>query len=144
MNARAGSGWQTVLADLSLILFMTTAAVVAEPPAPSAPPPPSRVVPSLPALGEPVAVWSGAPGGPELKDWLVQTAQDPRLRLTIVAAPAEAEAALRLATGAGRPARVLIEPGANGPPLATLTYDQALLAQGLQSGAKPQSKDKIP
>lgn len=142
MIARSGSGWQTVLADLSLILFMTTAAVVAEPPAPTAAPP--HVAPTLPALGEPVAVWSGAPGGPALGDWLAQTAQDPRLRLTIIASPAEAETALRLASGAGRPARVLIEPEASGPPLATLTYDQALLARGLQSGAKQQSKDPIP
>lgn len=142
MIARSGSGWQTVLADLSLILFMTTAAVVAEPPVPAAPPP--RVAPSLPALGEPVAVWSGASGGPALGEWLAQTAQDPRLRLTILASPAQAEAALRLAAGAGRPARVLIEPGAKGPPLATLTYDQALLAQGLQNGAEPQPKDPKP
>ena len=28
MIARAGSGWQTVLADLSLILFMVTAAAL--------------------------------------------------------------------------------------------------------------------
>jgi len=139
MIARAGSGWQTVLADLSLILFMTTAAVVAESPAPPAPPP--RAAPNLPALGEPVAVWSGAPGGPALTDWLAQTAQDSRLRLTILASPAEAQTALRLAAGAGRPARVLIEPEASGPPLATLTYDQALLAQGLQSGAQQQPKD---
>jgi hypothetical protein len=142
MITRAGSGWQTVLADLSLILFMTTAAVVAEPPAPAAPP--SRAAPALPALGEPVAVWSGVPGGPALKDWLAQTASDPRLRLTILASPAEADTALRLAAGAGRAARVLIEPEASGPPLATLTYDQALLAQGLQSGAEQQSKDPTP
>lgn len=142
MIARAGSGWQTVLADLSLILFMTTAAVVAEPPAPLAPPP--RAAPALPAFGEPVAVWSGVPGGPALRDWLAQTAQDPRLRLTIVASPDEAAAALRLAAEAGRSARVLIEPEASGPLLATLTYDQALLAQGLQSGAKQQSKDPAP
>lgn len=142
MIARSGSGWQTVLADLSLILFMTTAAVVAEPPAPSAPPP--RAAPSLPALGEPVAVWSGAPGGPALGDWLAQTAQDPRLRLTIVASPAEAAPALALAASSGRPARVLIEPEASGPPLATLTYDQALLAQGLQNGSEQQPKDPKP
>lgn len=139
MIARSGSGWQTVLADLSLILFMTTAAVVAEPPAPAAPPP--RAAPALPALGEPVAVWSGVPGGPALKDWLAQTAQDPRLRLTIVASPAEAEAALRLAAESGRPARVLIEPEASGPPLATLTYDQALLARGLQQGGASEPKE---
>lgn len=139
MIARAGSGWPTVLADLSLILFMTTAAVVAEPSAPIAPPP--RAAPILPALSEPVAVWSGVPGGPALKDWLAQTAQDPRLRLTILASPAEAEAALRLAAGAGRAARVLIEPEASGPPLATLTYDQAQLAQGLQQGEATKPKE---
>lgn len=33
MIARAGSGWQTVLADLSLILFMVTAAAVQDAPA---------------------------------------------------------------------------------------------------------------
>lgn len=142
MIARAGSGWQTVLADLSLILFMTTAAVVAEPPVPAAPPP--RAAPALPAMGEPVAVWSGAPGGPALGDWLAQTALDPRLRLTIVASPAEAETALRLAAGAGRAARVLIEPGASGPPLATLTYDQALLAQGLQQRGTTEPKEPAP
>jgi D-serine deaminase-like pyridoxal phosphate-dependent protein len=92
-------------------------------------------------LGEPVAVWSGVPGGPALKDWLAQTAQDPRLRLTIVASSAEADTALRLAAEAGRPARVLIEPEASGPPLATLTYDQALLAQGLQKGGATEPKE---
>ena len=33
MNARAGSGWQTVLADLSLILFIVMASAVNETPA---------------------------------------------------------------------------------------------------------------
>lgn len=142
MIARAGSGWQTVLADLSLILFMTTAAVVAEPTEPALPAP--RAAPTLPALGEPVAVWSGVPGGPALKDWLAQTAQDPRLRLTIVSAPAQADAALRLAAAAGRPVRVVIEPEASGALLATLTYDQALLAQGLQQGGATQPKEPVP
>lgn len=139
MIARAGSGWQTVLADLSLILFMVTAAVVAEPPIP-----PARTAPALPALGQPVAVWSGAPGTPALRDWLAQAARDPRLRLTIVASPAETETALRLAAGAGRAARVLIEPEASGPPLATLTYDEAQVARGLQSEDVPQPKDPKP
>ena len=139
MIARAGSGWQTVLADLSLILFMVTAAVVAEPSAPATPPPPAAT--ALPALGEPVAVWSGAPGGPSLRYWLAQTAQDPRLRLTIMAAPEQAQAALTLAAGAGRPARVLIEPGTSGAPLAALTYDQPALARALQPAGATASKE---
>lgn len=142
MIARAGSGWQTVLADLSLILFMITAAVVSQQEAPAAPPP--RAPPALPALGEPVAIWSGGQGGPALKDWLATAATDPRLRLTIVASPAQAQAALVLSAQAGRPARVLIEPGAEGPLLATLTYDQAALARPLQRGSVQLAKEKAP
>ena len=131
MIARAGSGWQTVLADLSLILFMVMASAVNEAPAsaPAAPLPPAV----LPALGDPVALWRQAPGAPPLKDWLASSGPDPRLRLTILAAPDAAIEALALAAGAGRPARVLIEPGGNGIS-AALTYDQAL-AQPLQQVA---------
>ena len=119
MIARTGSGWQTVLADLSLILFMITAAAASE--LPTAPPaPPSPV---LPALGEPVAVWRAGPGAPSLRDWLARSGLDPRLRLTIMAAPEQAQAALSLAALAGRPARILLEPQA-GVPSAMLTYDQ--------------------
>ncbi len=131
MIARAGSGWQTVLADLSLILFMVTASAVSQ--APPDPPPAAAARPEpavLPALGEPVALWRAGQGAPALAEWLAASAPDPRLRLTIMAAPDQAPAALDLARNAGRPARVLIEPGATGI-VAALTYDQAL-AQGLQ------------
>ena len=131
MIARADSGWQTVLADLSLILFMMTAAAASE--LPAAPP---RSVPALPALGEPVAVWRAGTEAPRLHDWLARTAPDPRLRLTIMAAPEQAQAALALAAEAGRPARVLLEPG-TGSPSATLTYDQGGLAQPLQLIPQP-------
>ena len=137
MNARVGSGWQTVLADLSLILFMITAAAVSQAPAKPVSPPP----PVLPALGSPVAVWSAAPGGPDLTIWLSQNATDPRLRLTIVASPAAAPDALALSAASKRPARVLIEPGMTGRPFATLTYDQAGLAQGLR---EPMPKETLP
>jgi hypothetical protein len=131
MIARAGSGWQTVLADLSLILFMVMASAVNEAPAAS-PTPPAPVL--LPALGEPIALWRQAPGGLSLPQWLASAAPDPRLRLTIMAAPQDASAALALSASAGRPARVLIEPGASGV-VAALTYDQPpQLAQGLLQG----------
>lgn len=137
MIARAGSGWQTVLADLSLILFMITAAAVSKAPAQSAAPSP----PMLPALGSPVAVWSAGSGGPALTVWLAHNATDPRLRLTIVAPAASAQAALALGAGSGRPARVLIEPGMQGPPIATLTYDQGGLAHSLR---EPPAKETLP
>lgn len=129
MIARAGSGWQTVLADLSLILFMVTASAVND----VAPTPPASPAPvSLPALGEPVAQWRQGPGVPGLAEWLAAN-PDPRLRLTILARPDEAQAALALAAKAGRPARLVLDPDA-GVLTAALTYDQAL-AQGLQSAA---------
>ena len=120
MIARTGSGWQTVLADLSLILFMITAAAASE--LPTAPVP-KVAAPVLPALGEPVAVWRAGPGAPSLRDWLASSGPDPRLRLTILAGPDQAQMALAMAAGAGRPARILLEPQA-GVPSAMLTYDQ--------------------
>ena len=119
MIARTGSGWQTVLADLSLILFMITAAAASE--LPTAPP--ASPSPVLPALGEPVAIWRAGPGAPSLRDWLASSGPDPRLRLTILAGPDQAQMALAMAAGAGRPARILLEPQA-GVPSAMLTYDQ--------------------
>ena len=133
MKARAGTGWQYLMTDLSMILFMITAAAVGEtPPDPprSAVQPPAPVAP--PALGEPIAVWSGGAGAPPLPQWLAAQPRDPRQRLTIVAPLDAAQAALQLAAAARRPARVLLEPGSGGAPFATLTYDQdAALARGL-------------
>ena len=146
MIARSGSGWQNVLADLSLILFMITAAAVSE--GPAKPAPPIATAPLvLPALGEPVAVWRAAPDAPDLQVWLAQNAADPRLRMTIIAPETAAEAALALSKTAGRPARVLLEPGVSGAPVVTLTYDQAVnsdqagLARGLH---EPEAKETLP
>ena len=120
MIARDGSGWQTVLADLSLILFMVTASAVSQ--AQDDPAAPSGGF----AMAEPVAVWRPSPSGPTLAGWLAGQPTDPRLRLTLlVHAPAGGEgAALRLCADAAPDARVVIdrEPG---PPLeAILAYDQ--------------------
>jgi len=135
MNTRIGSGWQTLMADLSMVLFMISAAAVGEAPAdkPKSPPP---LAASLPALGEPVAVWRGGGDPQALRAWLSSQSADPRQRLTIVAAQADAPAALALAAGVGRPARVLIEPQGEGGVFAALTYDQdPALARGLQDEA---------
>lgn len=124
MIARAGSGWQTVLADLSLILFMVTAAAAAQA-GPDATPLPQLIDP---ALGDPVAVWRE--GSDPLGTWLASQSNDPRQRLTIVVPYAAdpvsvAPKALALAQSAGRPARLLFEPGRAGDAYATLTYDVA-------------------
>lgn len=141
MIARAGSGWQTVLADLSLILFMVTAAAVQD--APAVPPAHSATnsgAPTAPpALADPVAVWRGLDAA-ELARWLKTQPADPRQRLTIVAPTDAAALALEMARGAGRPARLVIEPDGQGTPYATLTYDQSAgLARALQPASQSQS-----
>ena len=147
MKARAGTGWQYVMTDLSMILFMITAAAVNDapadphPPAPSAPPP-VPVPLAAPALGEPIAVWRGVAGGPTLGQWLTSQPSDPRQRLTIVGSAAAPGEALHLAAAAGRSARILLEPGSAGAPFATLTYDRLPdMARPLQSaGANPPAR----
>jgi len=138
--ARAGSGWQTVLADLSLILFMLSASALSQAGDGTAERPVSRA-PSPRA--EPLAVWREAAGSPALGDWLAAQAPDPRAQLTILApyGPGGQTAALAQATRlaadaarAGVTARVVVEPGA-GETTATLAYDDpaATLARTLRS-----------
>ncbi len=136
MIARAGSGWQTVLADLSLILFMVTASAVSQgrPAPPEAPPAPS-------ARSEPLALWRAGAGAPPIGQWLESQGADPRQQLTIIAryAPGsqaavmtEAGALVRDAGAAGLSARLTLEPGEPGI-VAALAFDapEAILARNL-------------
>jgi hypothetical protein len=142
VKVRAGSGWQTVLADLSLILFMLTASLLApvmgrggkppQRPEPAASPAPAEML-----RGDPVAVWRPGAGGPGLAEWLAQQGADPRQRLTLVVpfAPGGEAAALERARSvlaavpvSSRvtvPSRVIVEPGDAGQVYAALTFDLA-------------------
>lgn len=119
-------GWQTSLADLSLILFMLAAAALHDRP------PAARPAPASPR-SEPLAVYEATPEAPRLGVWLEQQAPDPRQQLTITArygaAPGAREQALAQAARllaeagqAGRAARIVVEPGA-GPARVALAYD---------------------
>lgn len=147
MIARAGSGWQTVLADLSLILFMVTASVLAATPSATSDAEHSE-------QSEPLAIFVPAGGPPSLHEWIVEQSPDERQQLTIVAqyppgeqasALTRAETMLQEAGRAGIRARIVIEPGPGGIS-AVLAYDapRLTLAQGLLEGVKsPQaSKDQ--
>lgn len=150
MSIRGGIGWQTMLADLSLILFMVTAAAMAEPTAPAskaqathpAPPPPPPPLPPKPApdlvdptRAQPLAIWREVPGGPGIAAWLASQQPDSRQRLTITLRyPPDGQshaivniARLTQEAGAmGQNARVIMEPEAAGTPsevLASLAYD---------------------
>jgi hypothetical protein len=122
---RAGS-WQTVIADLALILFMVTAAAMQRDKG-------SIDQSPLPMRGEPLALYRPAEGAPPLGQWLAAQAPDARQRLTIVSryAPGHAEEAANTAVAlagqageAGAEARIVIEPGERSEVLATLAFDR--------------------
>lgn len=127
MITRMGSGWQTLMADLSIILFMITAAALSQQ-GPDAAAKPAQT-PSR--RSEPVAVYRVGPDAPPLGEWLASQPRDPRQMLTVVStyAPGRQGPALDLAAklaleaaAVGLAARVVIEPGA-GEATATLGYD---------------------
>lgn len=133
MIARMGSGWQTVLADLSMILFMITASALSNtPPAPTkgAAHPRAPIIASPRA--EPVGVWRDGADAPPLAAWLAQQPADPWVRLTVLvrytdgsrdSALKQAERLAEAAGPRGASARVLVEPGSQAGASVTLAYD---------------------
>jgi hypothetical protein len=138
MIASAGGGiaWQTMLADLALILFMVTAAAMGQPPR-AVVPPRAEAARGPQAPGEPVAVWRSGTGAPPLGAWLARQQADGRLQLTVsaryapgrqAAALAQAGALAKVAGAMGCEARIVIEAAAPGEAPgaeATLAYDRA-------------------
>ena len=146
MIARTVStSWQTILADLSLILFMVTASALGDAsdgplgtdkpgghaPGPARPDARSPIMAPTPQA-EPVGVWRPARGAPDLSRWLGEVARDPRLRLTITvhyapggraAALAEAAQLDRAAGARGDTARIVVEPGQPDGGSAVVGYD---------------------
>jgi hypothetical protein len=155
MIVRTGSGWQYILADLSLILFMVTAAALASSDnAPAHTPSTLQHVAGVPAAGnrplspqaEPLALYRSAPGAPSLGQWLHQQSADSRQQLTIVAqyapggqaeALSQAAALARDAGEAGARARIVVEPGQGGA-TASLAFDapEAAVARDLHDSGR--------
>jgi len=115
--------WQTIIADLALILFMISAAAMQRENLRKADDP-------LPVRGEPMAIYRIAKDAPPLKQWLANQAPDARQRLTIVARytpdgeDEAARAALALAAQTSLQARIVIEPADRAEVLAVLAFDK--------------------
>lgn len=139
MIVRAGTGWQTVFADLSIILFMVTAAALARTGGEA-----TMSVSTEPSpRSDPVAVYRSSPGAPPLQAWLAAQPGDPRQMLTIVssyrpggqsAAIASAAELARSASDRDMVSRIVIEPG-DGESTAMLAFDRPAqeLARSLRS-----------
>jgi len=142
------TGWQTLLADLSLVLFMITAGALGRARMDRSVQKPALAPPS-PA---PLAIYRDTPGAPPLDRWLAAQPGDARQRLTIVAryppgseerVPDRVAASLSASTRAGAHPRILIEPGGVGTS-AGIGFDAGAgeVAQVLlqQSGNAPPRK----
>jgi hypothetical protein len=138
MTIRIAASWQTLFADLSIILFMITAATLSRSSG-------EEVLKLHPAAAEPtpaaspIALYRAGEGSPPLAQWLAAQAPDARQRLSILVtyrrggqsvALERAAAMLRQSGTAGAEARVVIEPGTREDATASLTFDAAL-AQSL-------------
>lgn len=144
ISVRAGTGWQTTLADLAIILFLVTAAALSQSEAAPAPAAPQAVEPS--PQSQPLALYRAEAGAPPLREWLDAQSPDVRQQLTIVAqfapgrqadALAKAEALAQEAGETGTRARIVIEPGTGGT-IASLAYDdpKSTMARPLQEAAR--------
>lgn len=115
-------GWQTMLADLALILFLVSASALDRQSDAVPPPPPS----ALPQNSAPAAIWREGAGAPALAEWLAGEARDPRLRLTLFATPIDGARALALVADLPD-ARVVVQPLGDAQPagiVAVLAYDR--------------------
>ncbi len=132
MSAGRGT-WPILLADLSLILFVATAVQASHSAAREAKSGNALATATMPAApGVPQAYYLAEPGAPPLSQWIAEQGLGDEAQVTILssyqpggadAALARAEALAREAQVAGRPPRVLVEPG-DGSARAILSYDR--------------------
>lgn len=143
---RHSTGWQVILADLALILFLLTAAALSEGEAgrnagggPRRGPEGGNMTGAAPLqdaqglIAPAQALYRAGPGLPGFAEWLAEQPRDPRAALTIVAqhrpgraAPAwtNARAMATSASAAGVRARIIIREGEADEIYASLAYDQ--------------------
>ncbi|MCB2060927.1 MAG: hypothetical protein KDE21_10500, partial [Novosphingobium sp.] len=132
--ARLAVGWEIMLADLSLILFMVTAVALSQTDDGD-----GRV--AISPQGEALAFYRVDSDAPPIGEWLESQSVDVRQQLTIVAqyrsgeqeaALMQAETLAREARASGAQARIVVEPGEGGT-TATLAFDvpDATLARNL-------------
>lgn len=141
MIARLGSGWQTITADLALILFLVTAQATVSEPAVSGEITPSQAFKPAPVPsptphaieGSGMAVFRPGPGL-DLAAWLAETRTDDRQSVTAIvrfpadgrgAAMGRAERLMAALEEAGARPRLVIEPAQEAESLVVIGYEGA-------------------
>jgi hypothetical protein len=126
MIVRAASGWQTVIADLALILFLITAQAVGKKPATQ-----SQAEERQPPASSSALAVHRPEQGESVREWLIASTTDQRQMATIsvgytpekrAEALTEAERMLAEADSAGVPARLIATPNATDDVVITVDY----------------------
>lgn len=124
MNSSHGTSWQIMLADLSLILFITAAAAISHNK--------TSAKLSVPPTVPPVAIFRDDKQDGELEYWLNHYQGDARQKLSLVVtykagqldkATARARAMAKTAQNAGLHPRIVIEEGREEAAEASFSYD---------------------
>ncbi len=139
---RAGPGWQLILADLALILFLLTLSAL-----PAAEAEVGRKLADRaarekdlrhsykPEIAAAQALFRPVAGGPSLTEWLASQPRDPRATLTVFARhlPGDEAAAWNAAAAladdaqaSGVAVRTIITAGRHGDLYASLAYDEVV------------------
>jgi hypothetical protein len=142
---RGGHGWQLILADLALILFLLALSAM-----PAAEAESGKKLVEVRARSEDTrlsaafevapsqALFRPVPGGPSLSGWLANQPRDPRATLTVfvrhrsggeAAAWSTAQNLAREAEASGVAVRAVISAGAEPDAYASLAYDAVVLSQ---------------
>lgn len=132
-RGKGSNGWQLVLADLSLILFLVTltALVNTSSETGESPEPATFVAPAHIAASQ--ALFRPTSRGPSLAQWLAEQPADPRATLTIIARHSgddkdlmwdNAQMMAASVAQSGVPVRVIITKGDESDLYASLAYDE--------------------
>jgi hypothetical protein len=133
-----GTNWQLTLADLSIILFLTSFSALAQDRQATQKTRTSHARHAVPAtssvaIAEPVALWRAGGGAPPLAAWLKDQGADSRMRVNVVGVygAGDRDSMLAQATAlsadpalSGRAIRLILEPAAHSSLTVTLSYDQ--------------------
>lgn len=136
---KGGPGWQMILADLALILFLLALSALPAAEAESGKKPleargrsEDRERPAAFEAAPAQALFRPVPGGPSLSGWLASQARDPRTTLTVfvrhragdeAAAWTKAQSLAREAEASGVAVRMVISAGTEPDIYASLAYD---------------------
>lgn len=127
--SRFAAGWQLLLADMSLILFLFALSALPEADRKAPQEQPDQTSAQMaPAQ----ALFRDEPGGPSLAQWLAARPRDPRATLTVFARHSDDDVADlwnrargfgEIARAEGFKVRIIISPGERSDLYASLAYD---------------------